>query len=125
MIYDKLFVLIGNKNFKMSLNVKNLLLFIVEKVVLFGFGFINNILLVWLVGFDLFGEFFYVVLFVIIFSFFVVMGLNNIIIKYIVKYFVNSYYYIKLVLFICLLGVIILLCIVILVCLFVFNLDYY
>ncbi len=79
----------------MSLNVKNSLLLIIEKVVLLGLGFINNILLARLAGPDLFGEFSYIVSFAAIFSPLAVMGLNNIITKYIVKYTANSHYYIK------------------------------
>jgi len=109
----------------MSSNVKNSLLLIVEKVVLLGLGFINNILLARLAGPDLFGEFSYVVSFATIFSPFAVMGLNNIITKYIVKYPANSHYYIKSALLIRLLGAIISLCIATLVCLLAFNLDHH
>lgn len=108
----------------MSSNVKNSLLLIIEKVVLLSLGFINNILLARLAGPDLFGEFSYIVSFAAIFSPLAVMGLNNIITKYIVKYPANSHYYIKSALLIRLLGAIVSLAITTLVCLYAFNLDH-
>lgn len=78
----------------MSSNIKNSLLLIFERVILLGLSFANSILLARLAGPKLFGEFSYIVSLAGIFAPLAVMGLNNIITKYVVKYPKNSHYYI-------------------------------
>lgn len=79
----------------MTSNVKNSLLLIFEKVILLGLSFINSILLARLAGPATFGEYSYIVSFAGIFAPFAVMGLNNIVTKYVVKHPQNSHYYIS------------------------------
>lgn len=79
----------------MASNVKNSLLLIFEKVILLGLSFINSILLARLAGPATFGEYSYIVSFAGIFAPLAVMGLNNIVTKYVVKHPQNSHYYIS------------------------------
>lgn len=79
----------------MPASIKNSLFLISEKVILLGLSFINSILLARLAGPELFGEFSYIVSFAGLTAPLTIMGLNNIITKYIVKHPKNSHYYIK------------------------------
>lgn len=78
----------------MTKNIKNSLLLIFEKVILLGLSFFNSVLLARLAGPTIFGEFAYIVSFAGIFAPLAIMGLNNIITKYVVKHPSNSHYYI-------------------------------
>lgn len=78
----------------MTKNIKNSLLLIFEKVILLGLSFINSVLLARIAGPTVFGEFSYIVSFAGIFAPLAIMGLNNIITKYVVKHPKNSHYYI-------------------------------
>ncbi|MCQ8879467.1 flippase [Pseudoalteromonas shioyasakiensis] len=79
----------------MASSVTNSLLLIFEKVILLGLSFINSILLARLAGPTIFGEFSYILSFASFFAPLAVMGLNNIITKYIAKHPRNSHYYIS------------------------------
>jgi len=88
----------------MSSNVKNSLFLILEKVVLLGLSFFNSVLLARIAGPTFFGDFSYIISFAGLFSPLCIMGLNNVVTKYVVKHPKNSHYYIKSALRIRLLG---------------------
>lgn len=69
-----------------SINVKNSLLLISEKIILLGMAFLTTILMARVAGPDLFGQYAYITSFTALFIPLCTMGLNNISTKYFVKY---------------------------------------
>ncbi|WP_286265507.1 flippase [Thalassotalea atypica] len=87
-----------------SKSAQNSILLIAEKVIVIGFAFVTSVLLARVGGTELFGQYAYVTAFATLFSPLCIMGLNNIVTKYVVKYPRNSHYYVKSALTIRLLG---------------------
>lgn len=77
----------------LSINVKNSLLLISEKVIVLGMAFLTSVLLARVAGPEIFGQFSYITSFVALFMPLCVMGLNNIATKYFVKYPKHSHHY--------------------------------
>ena len=76
----------------LSINVKNSLLLISEKVILLGMAFLTSVLMARIAGPELFGQFSYITSFTALFIPLCVMGLNNITTKYFVKYPKHSHH---------------------------------
>ena len=83
------------KPMHLSKSARNSALLIAEKILLIGFGFIVSILLARKGGPDLFGQYAYITSFASIFAPLCIMGLNNIVTRYVVKYPSNSHYYVS------------------------------
>lgn len=77
----------------LSINVKNSLLLISEKIIILGMAFFSSVLLARIGGPEVFGQFSYITSFVALFVPFCVMGLNNITTKYFVKYPKHSHHF--------------------------------
>ena len=80
---------------RLSKSAVNSALLISEKICVIGFAFVVSILLARIGGPKLFGQYAYITSFASLFSPLCVMGLNNIVTKYVVKYPHNSHYYVK------------------------------
>ncbi len=80
---------------RLSKSALNSVLLISEKILIIGFAFVVSILLARLGGPELFGQYAYITSFSSMFAPLCVMGLNNIITKYVVKYPKNSHRYVK------------------------------
>jgi len=80
---------------QLSKSAQNSALLIAEKMLLIGFGFIVSVLLARKGGPDLYGQYAYVTSFAAIFAPLCIMGLNNIVTRYVIKYPSNSHYYVK------------------------------
>jgi O-antigen/teichoic acid export membrane protein len=91
---------------QLSKSALNSVFLISEKVLIIGFAFVVSILLARLGGPELFGQYAYITSFASIFAPLCMMGLNNIITKYVVRYPHNSHHYIKSALLIRLVGAI-------------------
>lgn len=78
-----------------SASINNSALLIFEKVITIGVSFLTGVFLARIAGAEAFGQFSYILSFVGLFAPLCVMGLNNIVTKYIVKYPENSHYYVK------------------------------
>jgi len=77
----------------LSINIKNSLLLISEKIIILGMAFLTSVLLARVAGPEIFGQFSYITSFVALFAPLCVMGLNNIATKYFVKYPKHSHHY--------------------------------
>ncbi|MDC3212131.1 flippase [Pseudoalteromonas distincta] len=77
------------------LGIKNSLLLILEKCILLCFVFFNSVLLARIAGPDAFGQYAYILSIASLFLPLCIMGLNNIVTKYIVKNPSNAHYYLK------------------------------
>jgi len=77
----------------LSINIKNSLLLISEKVILLGMTFLTSVLMARIAGPEIFGQFAYITSYVALFIPLCVMGLNNIATKYFVKYPKHSHHY--------------------------------
>ena len=77
----------------LSINVKNSLLLIAEKIIILGMAFLTSVLLARVAGPEIFGQFSYITSFVALFVPLCIMGLNNIATKYFVKYPKHSHHY--------------------------------
>ncbi|WP_448213055.1 flippase [Colwellia sp. MEBiC06753] len=80
---------------KLSKNAQNSALLIAEKIITIGLAFLVSVLLARIGGPTLFGDYSYMLSFAAIFAPLCVMGLNNIVTKYVVKYPNNSHFYVK------------------------------
>ena len=76
----------------LSINIKNSLLLITEKVIILGMAFLTSVLMARVAGPDLFGQFSYITSFTALFIPLCTMGLNNISTKYFVKYPKHSHH---------------------------------
>lgn len=90
----------------LSINFKNSLLLIGEKIIVLGTAFFTSVLLARVAGPEIFGQFSYITSFVALFIPLTVMGLNNIATKYFVKYPKHSHHYFLTALMIRLIGAI-------------------
>lgn len=88
----------------LSINIKNSILLISEKVIVLGIAFITSILMARIAGPTVFGQFSYVTSFVALFIPLCAMGLNNIATKYFVRYPKNNHHFFLTTLFIRSLG---------------------
>lgn len=77
----------------LSINIKNSLLLIFEKVILLGMAFLTSVLMARIAGPDVFGQYAYITSYVALFIPLSVMGLNNIATKFFVKYPKRSHHY--------------------------------
>jgi PST family polysaccharide transporter len=77
----------------LSINVKNSLLLISEKIIILGMAFLTSVLMARIAGPDFFGQYAYITSFVALFIPLSVMGLNNIATKYFVKFPKHSHHY--------------------------------
>ena len=75
-----------------SLNIKNSLLLISEKVIILGMAFLTSVLMARVAGPELFGQYAYITSFTALFTPLCAMGLNNISTKYFVKYPKHSHH---------------------------------
>jgi len=78
-----------------SSGIKNSLLLIVEKCILLFLSFFNSVLLARFAGPEVFGQFSYILSMAGLFLPLSIMGLNNVVTKYIAKNPGNSHYYLK------------------------------
>lgn len=78
-----------------SVGIKNSLLLILEKCILLFLSFFNSVLLARIAGPVIFGQFAYILSIAGLFLPLSIMGLNNIVTKYIAKNPKNSHYYLK------------------------------
>jgi len=76
----------------LSLNIKNSLLLISEKVIILGMAFLTSVLMARVAGPELFGQYAYITSFTALFTPLCAMGLNNISTKYFVKYPKHSHH---------------------------------
>ncbi|WP_057830660.1 flippase [Colwellia sp. TT2012] len=76
----------------LSINVKNSLLLISEKVIILGMSFLTSVLMARIAGPEVFGQYAYITSFTSLFIPLCAMGLNNISTKYFVKYPKHSHY---------------------------------
>lgn len=76
----------------LSINVKNSLLLISEKIIILGMSFLTSVLMARIAGPVIFGQYAYVTSFSALFIPLCAMGLNNISTKYFVKYPKHSHY---------------------------------
>lgn len=76
----------------LSLNIKNSLLLISEKVIILGMAFLTSVLMARIAGPELFGQYAYITSFTALFTPLCAMGLNNISTKYFVKYPKHSHH---------------------------------
>lgn len=76
-------------------SIKNSGILIIEKVVLLAMSFVVGILLARLAGPEVFGQYAYLTSYLALFAPFCVMGINNIAVKYFVRYPSNSHHYLK------------------------------
>jgi PST family polysaccharide transporter len=88
----------------LSISINNSALLIFEKIVTIGVSFLTGVLLARIAGAETFGQYAYILSFAGLFAPLCVMGLNNVVTKYIVKYPENSHYYIKASLFVRAIG---------------------
>ncbi|RHW74900.1 flippase [Colwellia sp. RSH04] len=75
-----------------SVNIKNSLLLIVEKVILLGMAFLTSVLIARIAGPELFGQFAYITSFSALFIPLCTMGLASVVTKYFVLYPQRSHY---------------------------------
>ncbi|MAC84986.1 MAG: hypothetical protein CL624_12730, partial [Arcobacter sp.] len=75
--------------------IKNSALLITEKCILLGLSFFNSVLLARVGGPEVFGQYAYILSMAGLFLPLTIMGLNNIVTKYIVKNPNNAHYYLK------------------------------
>ena len=75
--------------------IKNSALLIAEKCILLGLSFFNSVLLARIGGPEVFGQYAYILSMAGLFLPLTIMGLNNIVTKYIVKNPNNAHYYLK------------------------------
>lgn len=87
-----------------SSGIKNSVLLILEKCILLCFSFLNSVLLARIAGPEKFGQYAYIISVAGLFLPLTIMGLNNIVTKYIVKYPHNAHYYLKSALIVRLFG---------------------
>jgi PST family polysaccharide transporter len=76
----------------LSINVKNSLLLISEKIIILGMAFLTTVLMARIAGPELFGQYAYITSFTALFIPLCAMGLNNISTKYFVKYPKHSHH---------------------------------
>jgi PST family polysaccharide transporter len=76
----------------LSINIKNSLLLISEKIIILGMSFLTSVLLARIAGPEVFGQYAYITSFTALFIPLCAMGLNNISTKYFVKYPKHSHY---------------------------------
>ncbi len=76
----------------LSINIKNSLLLIGEKIIILGMAFLTTVLMARIAGPELFGQYTYITSFTALFIPLCAMGLNNISTKYFVKYPKHSHY---------------------------------
>lgn len=77
----------------LSINFKNSLLMLGEKVLVLGITFLNGVLLARFGGVEIFGQYSFILSFAALFSPLCVMGVSNVATKYFVKHPQNSHYY--------------------------------
>jgi PST family polysaccharide transporter len=77
----------------LSINIKNSLLLISEKIILLGMTFLTTVLMARVAGPELFGQYAYITSYVALFIPLCAMGLNNIASKYFVKYPKHSHHF--------------------------------
>lgn len=78
-----------------SSGAKNSALLILEKCILLGLSFLNSVLLARIAGPEIFGQYTYILSMAGLFLPLSVMGLNNIVTKYIVKNPANTHFYLR------------------------------
>jgi len=78
-----------------SVGIKNSFLLILEKCILLAISFFNSVLLARIAGPEIFGQYAYILSVAGLFLPLSIMGLNNIVTKYIVKNPNNAHYYLK------------------------------
>jgi len=78
-----------------SSGIKNSVLLIAEKCILLCLSFLNSVLLARIAGPDIFGQYAYILSMAGLFLPLSIMGLNNIVTKYVVKNPHNAHYYLK------------------------------
>ena len=76
----------------LSIDIKNSLLLISEKVIILGMSFITSILMARIAGPEVFGQYAYITSFTALFMPLCAMGLNNISTKYFVRYPKHSHH---------------------------------
>jgi len=77
----------------LSINIKNSLLLISEKVIILSMSFLTSVLMARIAGPEIFGQYAYITSFVALFIPLCGMGLNNITTKYFVKYPKHSHHH--------------------------------
>lgn len=88
----------------LTLNIKNSLLLIAEKILVLGMSFFTSVLMARIAGPELFGQYTYITSFSALFVPLCAMGLNNIVTKYFVKYPKHSHHIFLTALFLRMLG---------------------
>lgn len=73
--------------------IKNSALLIIERLSIMALSFLNAVLLARMAGVELFGQYSYLMAFVLLFSPCYALGLNNIVTHYFIRYPNNSHYY--------------------------------
>ena len=104
-----------------SSGIKNSVLLVIEKCILLCLSFLNSVLLARIAGPEVFGQYTYILSMAGLFLPLSVMGLNNIVTKYIVKNPNNAHYYLKSAIIVRLCGALLSIALGILLVLFLNN----